>query len=257
MKRITINKIVIWIYALLMCLPLISVGFRSLYVIFNKNAIESYSGQVNTEYTPLNSLDNFIIGKKYMFNNNFGTYTDSSQKNTGAIFYTDAKILSTYNTNAQNTINNGNNFTFYYNTNGISIYVKYNTTDVGNWTVTNQYSLSFEFILENYNSNLLSNNYSMIRSIDETNESYLDNAFDYSLSEFIKDNNTGLINFVGLFTDMFLGNQNLANSLYLGFANFMMNYALFITCAYFVFEVLMWFINYVRRYMYSLESKGD
>ena len=74
----------------------------------------------------------------------------------------------------------------------------------------------------------------------------LDNVFEYSVSQFVKDNDFGNVDLFSYFGNIFL-NENQMNNLYVGFANWYLNYAMLITLMHFLFAILMWFINYSRR----------
>lgn len=68
-----------------------------------------------------------------------------------------------------------------------------------------------------------------------------------SIEKIIGSANFGLINFMSWFESLFLDMTNSVNALYIHFINWYLNYVMFVSCAYLLFLVLMWFINFSRK----------
>ena len=74
---------------------------------------------------------------------------------------------------------------------------------------------------------------------------YLDNVFEYSVNQFIDENNFGNFDFFQWFSTFFL-QDNAVNNLYVHFINWYMNYMLYVSLGYLIFSILMWFVNFFR-----------
>lgn len=164
------------LFSIVMLLPFFSVLTRSLYVICNKNAYQSYSGTASGEYELVDSL---VAGEDYTFNK---PYSENFQFN-GDI-YVDITNFATSNTGLENFyLNNSdsiNRLVFTITTNTGSKMELYNgTTYLDYWTIQPNMSLFIEFTAT-ANATLTDN--TNIRQYSVTN-STLDNAFEYSLNE--------------------------------------------------------------------------
>lgn len=72
----------------------------------------------------------------------------------------------------------------------------------------------------------------------------LDDVFEYSISHFISENSFGRLDFFQWFSNLFIDSSN---NLYIHYINWYMNYALYVSLAFLIFMVLMWFINFARK----------
>lgn len=126
-----------------------------------------------------------------------------------------------------------------------------------------QFTLDGDFIYVGSNSLyfydlsfITASTYNVIESVDIDTSGTLDNAFEYSINQFINDNNIGKLNFFEWFTDLFFDN-NAKASTYINFANWYMNYALLVSLGYILFMFLMWFINFIRKLLDKGMSFGE
>ena len=76
----------------------------------------------------------------------------------------------------------------------------------------------------------------------------LHSFFEYAVDEVIKENNFGHIDFFSYFESIFMS-DNQVNNRYIGYVNYYLNYALMVSLAYLLFLMLMWFINFARRFL--------
>lgn len=243
------------VYSVLVALPLFAVLGRVLYTQWNHNANLSYSGYENggitLDYVQSNS--DLVAGDEYYLTN---AYISVSHGDVGSriqrIFYTNVEV-----------INNG------------SSYDLSNTYAVGFYTITNSTSMGYYFYYDNeqyfnigsstpftikfnYTTNSLGSAepfalcdtlYSQIYESDYQ----LDNAFEYSLSTFVDENDFGKLNFFSWFYDLFLSNTS-RNNLYIHFVNWYMNYALLVSLTFVLFLVLMWFVSFVRKLLENSQN---
>ena len=72
----------------------------------------------------------------------------------------------------------------------------------------------------------------------------LDDVFEYSISRFISENSFGRLDFFQWFSNLFIDSSN---NLYIHYINWYMNYTLYVSLAFLIFMVLMWFINFARK----------
>ena len=256
------------LYAVLLAIPLVSIISRVIYVQSNKNAYQSYSGSTTLTYyekyegvvpsNQVNSEDDLVLNNYY--------FVDGIS--TSQFTYNGWLILEFTNT-SQFEINDNPLVTlpasdYLQSVQKITANVEQNYYLVMYWfDDTNFFSINginayFEgdFILRSYDDvgNFANSGYFMQSSltistyIEHTlEETTLDNVFEYSVDSIIQENNFGKIDFLSWFANMFLDNTNQVNNRYLGFANWYMNYIMFVSCAYLLFLVLMWFINFARR----------
>ena len=60
MKNCKRRTIFSWIFALILLIPMFSIAIRSLYVIFNKNAYQSYANEIQSTVLIGNSNESLI-----------------------------------------------------------------------------------------------------------------------------------------------------------------------------------------------------
>lgn len=80
-----------------------------------------------------------------------------------------------------------------------------------------------------------------------TDASVMTSILHGAMEDIVGSANFGIINFLTWFESMFLDMTNNINALYLHFINWYLNYVMFVSCAYLLFLVLMWFINFSRK----------
>lgn len=108
------------LFSIIMLLPFIDVAVRCGYVMFNKNAYQSYSGEpLEYETTQLTSVNEMELYDSYMFSN-AGSY--SSDIDTKLIGYTNISNIETNNLAVKTSLENGYYFRFTY-TSGNKIYM--------------------------------------------------------------------------------------------------------------------------------------
>lgn len=238
------------LYGILMLLPFCSILARVIYVQSNQNAKDSYYGQNINEQIPVQGYNDL----QTYYNYQFGLPSVDS----GNITYnvTNVKVIvppTNYNFN-QDFDNNIKEIYVYYS-NGIHYTrVKFNDDTyqyVQNLNTSFQ-SMVLGFYLLSKPTNELFSNY--ISYMTYNQNSYLDNVFDYSISNFIEDNNYN-IDFFGWFNNLFL-NQSGKNLLYLNFVNWYLNYALLVSAGYILFLLFLWFINFARKLLEGGNSFG-
>lgn len=263
------------IYSLLVALPFLSILVSSAYVVLNKNAYISYDGNqlvyervslydtdgstiyagdmekyqlyyadsliVNTEV-----IDNYL--SMYIYKFSYMNFLDLDYSGVLDEVYRDDYEYDIYNY-LSITFSNHDAYVYYTNENCYAA-VDYSLVGI---SFTNVY-----FVINGYDQVVLNEVFGDITVISPTDFNVyeyraisdyapLNNAFDYAIDKTIKDNNYGNIDFLSWFSNMFLNMNNNINARYVRFANWYMNYVMFVSCAYLLFLVLMWFINFARR----------
>ena len=257
----TIGKI---IYSFLLFMPLLSILVTSMYVVFNKNAYQSYSGIAQpiivykyetNEVTVINDLKQ---GNIYHIEVDYSTFT------TQAYFYVNDVInLELKHSTRQ----------FYYSQdfdgNIFYVSINYNNdvklavlTEDGfslntyNNTRFNNDTISFDFV---YNRGLSSNllpyisasTYNEIEGVENTNDT-LDNVFEYSISKVEENNlynwskNTGTYTAISTTTNA-LGINNT-------FLPMLLTYWLIISIIYFVYDIGLMLVWVIHRKIHELQE---
>lgn len=230
------------LYGILMLLPFCSILARVIYVQSNQNALDSYYGeninQVTTNYASSNNYDSNIL---YYYDSRLILNTEYSGSFYGVIkFVTGSDNITSSNIDFINSsvrayCYRGTSTTFYDNENNSLVIAGFVLITISNLTsATNVYHAIYYYTYIDY--------------------SYLDNVFDYSLHNFIEDNNYN-VDFFGWFNNLFL-NQSGKNLLYLNFVNWYLNYALLVSAGYILFLLFLWFINFARKLLEGGNSFG-
>lgn len=263
MKMLRHKSLMGLLYAVLLAVPLVSIISRVIYVQSNKNAYQSYAG--TTEYinnvvesydyqtNEVNSTDDLITDNIYKFNRLDEIWTISNDTNFLSMAYIKSVDVLYLDTEAITDILSGD--TYYLITEDGNDYIS-----SFQWNYYFIFTNDFYFVLDevinvNAVNTLIQQGYitasdylgNLSIDIEYTEISTLDNVFEYSVDAIIQENNFGKVDFLSWFANMFLDNTNQVNNRYLGFANWYMNYIMFVSCAYLLFLVLMWFINFARR----------
>lgn len=228
------------IYGLLMLAPILAIGVKCGYVMLNKNAYQSYSNQYVEKTSKLNSNTTLVDGIDYTFK-----YNQSTDTNIQKVFYNDISI------NWQDYGYSGNDeldgFGIRYYAGNQSIFL-YSGDNAPSQILQNVWGSTLKEFTINKKNNLSTNdntNYNIYQIFITTDK--LDNVFYYAIDEIIQDNNFGKINFTGWFDNMMLDNNIQINQTYTHLFNWYLNYTLFISCAYILWLVLMWFVNFARK----------
>lgn len=248
------------LFATFMLLPLISIFARTIYVQSNANAYQSYYGDSMKEvtYDSVTSFDDLVVGKTYRFDSaNVSTYNDVSNKR---IYVSNVNILFTNanNTEVQNLLTCEAFSTTYYDGVAYLIPIINGSTTAGINFSSRTLSFTFEFVSEIHPLNQsYTQCFDGFISLKVYNQDYyLDNAFEYSLSTFVEENNFNL-NFFNWFDNLFLSFEG-HNALYVNFINWYLNYALLVASVYLLFYVIYWFIDFVRGLLDKFSRKvGD
>ena len=265
------------IYACLLAFPLISIVSRVIYVQSNKNAYQSYSGTVSSSYTTyekdalyetneLSSYDDLVENNIYHcteLNLNQDTGLDIEliilQSESWSYTY-DNILLNEFYANEVNISDSGIYVHTYFDNNDYNMDLVYYMGDSGSDILCIGIDLTINnvdfmyvtcddaeiFYLSNSPTASSFNQYEYIEETVIVESTTLDNVFEYSIDKTISDSNFGKINFLSWFSDLFLDN-NEVNNRYTHYANWYMNYIMFVSCAYLLFLVLMWFINFARK----------
>lgn len=255
------NKFAKWIEWLLDLLPLFAVLFMCLYVTFNPNAKDSYSGlNENTqENVIVNTLDDFDFTKTYYIGSSSLDENSSSGRTTSNLNVNNFTVIYQPSTsNIPNDIvkiyfyvNSGQNLINYYffDTNNTQYYLSSNNTflfscNIHSFTSTVNNQGNLDYVLQHSE---------LLYYIEYFNYQQLDNNFEYSLSKF-NDLGFDRLNFVNWFTGLFL---NGTSNVYTTFINGYLNYFLLVECTYVLPMVLYWFIHLGERLISKLEYGGD
>lgn len=233
------------IYGLIILLPMFSILGRVIYTQSNLNAKDSYYGEtINKVIVDSVSYTQLKVGEVYNYQTSANIpYQLQSEFSFNVTNF--SRAFPTMSATNQLKVNrvviksqNNATYVFFYQNN---TYVS--DTNLGTSLV------DFTFTFKDSISGTLDDYYSYFTHTSYVDYSYLDNAFEYSLHTFTKENNLGNVDMFGWFTDMFLSSNNVKNNLYVGFVNWYLNYAMLVSSGYLLFLVLIWFINYVRKIM--------
>lgn len=248
------------LFAFILAMPLINIGGRMAYTIFNKNAKDSYSG-----------VSGYSINYKYETNNVTGL-VDLKPRNVYTLDFNNIDIsgndtirfVLTYGVNFQinNNVINAVDTLEILDNNGIyitslndTIYFRYQSNFNSYFLAVNITSIvdkKINFIFkDNFTSSYIdyvsSSEWNVIESVDVSNLGTLDNVFDYSINKITESNNIGELKFFTWFADLFIDLDNSQNALYINFINWYFNYSLLVSAVYILFLALMWFIMWIRK----------
>lgn len=241
-KIFGVKSITNLIYGLIVLLPMFAILGRTIYVQANPNAKDSYS-QVSTSITNVVSQGEATIeGMTYQLVYTGGEYVNNQ---TYYVINGNTNIVDLFFPNETWKVDRFTTYMEHGNTRLIVYDLNNTQHNKFDWELV---SNSFYFVNKN---TLTLPNTTMYYKLTYTTYSYgkLDNAFEYSISEFTKDNNFGEVDMFGWFTNMFLDTSNAKNQLYVGFVNWYLNYTMLVSSGYLLFLVLIWFINFIRRIM--------
>ena len=250
----TIGKI---IYGFLLFMPLLSIGARCLYVVFNKNAYKSYSNfnSETHEYVNVNNFNNLIVGNTYKFiSNNTGATTITN--NNSYMMVENVKIISSSRAITEEQaetitrfglyLYNNNTLLRFNNDSGIadiafnSGYAEFTFTYLGliNVNTTNQFENYFDRTI--YSNNLT--NYG----------NTLDNVFEYSINQTQESNIYNWAKETGTYTVLY--NTTTGLGITNEFIPMLMAYWLIVSVIYFLFDIALILIWAVHKKIHELSE---
>jgi len=244
-KESTIGKI---IYGFLLFMPLLAIAVTCAYVIFNKNAYQSYEGynkqSTSTLATSIQSgLDYSIITNSTIANN---TGTDNQIEVSNLSFFTsDNGYQNTFNTNKDNIkyiqLRGNYNPSRLYLFDDTNTQITYFTTNV---------TMTFNFTALS-NSGITNNNYFYLITQQQTGNS-LSNVFYYSIE---KVEQSPLFSWAKD-SVIYTGMNNTCNALSITntFVPLMMTYWLIISVIYFLYDIILIILHVFHRKIHELEE---
>lgn len=252
------------IYAIFISLPILSLLPNLLYFGFNEkasdytdvNVVETYEYETNE----VNTIEDLIAGNIYHFSiTRESALASNIEIGINEIYNFETNLTYGY-TNASGQSNRlrltPTAFYLYFQLEDLSI-----NNGVFNNSLPSNYSISVDFVYStDYTTNsaaieyITASYYLGDKSISVVeSEMNPQNAFEYTISKFIKDNNFGNIDFFSFFSTLFLGNSTI-NAVYVGFVNWYLNYILYVSLAYLLFSVLLWFVNFARKLLEDTQN---
>lgn len=263
MKALRHKSLMGLVYAVLLAIPLFSIISRVIYVQSNKNAYESYSGSVQTyqkneidnvlSFVDINKDDEAIYGFVDGYLEFYARIYRINQFVSDSIGYDELvfdSYISTFNCYAYFYVDDiTTNCIFYFGdySSDVNNYISVYIDGISNYNFDLIPLEDYQFLSDLFDNNFIYDSKNKYYEYQHVQLSTLDNVFEYSVDSIIKDNNFGNIDFLSWFSNMFLDNTNSVNNRYVHFANWYLNYVMFISCVYLLFLVLMWFINFARR----------
>ena len=264
MKNCKRRTIFSWIFALILLIPMFSIAIRSLYVIFNKNAYQSYANEIQSTVLIGNSNESLIqSGQTYFFEGMKQPLTNSNGWNTSGWGFTFTNATTDLQTffNVSYPVDglgygSDANYNNYYR-------VNLHNANTQSWVQLSDlhyYNDPFSQRMKSLNFTFTLNAGTDFYKVNNINylvysKPNLDNVFEYSVQQFVDKHGNGLINFFGLLDHYFMETTT-ANTLYFTFANWCFNYVLLVSCVWLLFSVLMWFINYCNYMLNTSFRKG-
>lgn len=243
------------IYGFLLFMPLLSIGARCLYVIFNKNAYQSYSAYDNTplyETNEVNNVNDLVVGNIYNFTiqSNY-TNTNITYFNASAIYnlsntYYDLQIeqLQGSTLNLEET---ANRYQFYTNVGYIQL-TDYN----GKNQINGQ---TFQFVYKSsFNADYI-NQVSIATYIpitQSTTGGTLDNVFEYSINKVENSNLYKWASETGTYTvlNTTCNQLGITNT----FIPLLFAYWLLTSVIYFIFDIALILIWMIHNKIHELQE---
>lgn len=242
MKEIKSKHINSIILSILLCMPFLSILARCCYTAINKNS--SLPVQSQTAIVEKHLQSNEVQSNDDLIDGNVYTYNFENALTLEGYMY--PQYFSVYKFYYADTIFDGDN---------LVVAADYLRVESGT-DYENEIELPSDDYFVVYKSDVSNDvDYHAFSLCDvdvfdyetETRQVFDNsNAFDYSIYQFVKDNNLGNVDLVSWFTGMFLNNTG-ESALYVNFINWYLNYAMLVTLVHFLFLVLMWFICYCRK----------
>ena len=255
------------IYAIFISLPMLSILPSTIYFAFNEHAqnytheevIETYEYETNE----VNSVDDLLVGNIYSVNlENYVVPSNLSM----TLDFTNIYHFNFESTNNLVQTSTGGYVIFISNSRLGVCYTRYETgngymypavrTDTFNDTI----NLSCEIVYSaQVNISAIIQYISASNYLGEKNVEVIESemnpltAFDNAINKFVSDNDFGNLDFFTFFSSLFLTSTSM-NNLYIHFINWYMNYALYVSLAYLLFGVLLYFVNFFRKLVENSED---
>lgn len=223
------------IFATIMLAPFFSVLVRSLYVINNDNAKDSYSIVQSGKYTLIGNQSQLENNTLYQFNATRDLYNSKSLQ----YIYLKEGSLNTITGTDLNIYPTTNKFRIYYNgnNNSYSIELLHNSTTLvylsfGSYNNPSNITFTFESDRVQNNTDYIEN----IELIQFGQQNYLDNVFEYSINQLKENNlynwslNTGIYTAIDNMTQGLGANETLS---------MLLAYWGILTAIYIVFDIII------------------
>ena len=233
------------IYGFLLFMPLLSIGVRCLYVIFNKNAYQSYSDNYVQTTQKVDNQTNFIEGDLVVakYNGQQTTPLYSAFINYSSISidwtdygYTDTeyKAFRLFSNGIIQLKDNNNNITQKSNIWGITL---------------NNFSFNY-LSVENGSGNILDGGVNYY--IQVLKQITLDNAFEYSINQTQENNLYNWAKETGTYTVLY--NTTTGLGITNEFIPMLMAYWLIVSIIYFLFDIALILIWAVHKKIHDLSE---
>lgn len=169
------------LFAIVMLLPFIDVFVRCGYVMFNKNAYQSYSGEQYEYENHFTSINDVEMNSILHFDSSIA-YSNQSNINSGRIYYTNVSDLYSTYTTLQSQLNEGTYFIYYVRSDNRQLYI-YNdqNTLLYSPNLTSIHT-QFNFKILAFENNIV-NVFPSLSEVTQQDNNYLDNVFEYSVSQ--------------------------------------------------------------------------
>lgn len=245
------------IYATLLFMPLMSIFVRSMYVVCNKNAYESYSGLNKTDatYTQITNKTQLKTGKQYLLKNTATTVQTTGTANNQRIYFEVENITNysgnynLYDATSVGLYSGSSTILYYY------FYDENNNLIGGNpLTSNNNFEIQIKYISNNIVSNVLENAETLY-SITYNDNNYLDGAFEYSIEKVEQNTmynwttSTGTYDVINR-TTTGLGIQN-------SFVDLLLTYWILLTIIYIIYDIGLCLVMMAHRKVHSLIDSVD
>lgn len=232
----------ILLFAILMLAPIFSVAVRCAYVVCNKNAYQSYYGETINEKEYVD-IETYEENQTYHFVSTQNTLTSTFNNN----YFTCTRIENIVSTpTISQNIKSTNNGFLYFNsgTNAPTLALFNNDTNIM-YLNLNTFIVEFDIVnlatQQNQNTQLIS----YLKNIEYNNYSYLDNVFEYSVSQLEESN---LFNWTEN-TAIFSGIQTMTTQL--GITNqtipILLVYWFLLTVIYVIIDIILKLFTYMTH----------
>ena len=247
------------IYGFLLFAPLLNILVTCMYVTFNKNAYESYSGNqettINYKYksNEVTTVSDLITGNIYQMNIPLNENLQLNFTCTKIMLLNGRQTTMTYDSDFIANVNDSY-FNVYINNNNLIIYHQPSNTSVSNRTY--EQNIHFLFVFKDYmQSGLISyvsyTDYNEIENVNIANET-LDNAFIYGTQKTEESNLFNWAKTTGTYT--VLNNVTTGIGITNTFIPMLMAYWLLISVIYFLYDIALILIWAVHDKIHDLKD---
>lgn len=240
------------IYGFLLFMPLVSIGARCLYVIFNKNAYQSYAYTKSIQYELVDNQTNLIADNDYQFTTNADLILNN---NRNFVNFTSVSAISGFTDTEKKQIVQTTRFEYYTNQNGRFIHFSNPSTNVhyyisfadSNNVLTR--TLQFAFVTTNNLDNPYVENISLIQFGEQN---YLDNVFEYSINQVENSNLYNWASETGTYTvlNTTCNQLGITNT----FIPLLFTYWLITSVIYFIFDIALILIWMIHNKIHELQE---